>query len=127
MKKLLQQKEGQCFDRKSILVEPKALAVSVVAFANADGGTILIGLESGPESGPESIFCKSLALLHSGALSKSELAVALGHKSISGKLNLRIRQMLDGGLIERTLPEKPNSRLQKYRLTPRGRAMLRKE
>ena len=29
---LFQQKEGQCFDRKSILVEPKALAVSLVAF-----------------------------------------------------------------------------------------------
>jgi len=41
---LLQQKEGQCFDRKSILVEPKALAVSLVAFANADGGTILVGV-----------------------------------------------------------------------------------
>ncbi len=33
---LLQQKEGQCIDRKSILVEPMALAVSLVAFANAE-------------------------------------------------------------------------------------------
>ena len=41
---LFQQKEGQCFDRKSILVEPKALAISLVAFANADGGTILVGV-----------------------------------------------------------------------------------
>lgn len=86
-----------------------------------------LGAESGLESGLESIIRKSLALLNSGALSRSELAAALGHKSISGKLNLRIRQMLDGGLIERTIPEKPNSRLQKYRLTQCGRAMLGKE
>lgn len=42
--KMLHQKEGQCFERKSILVEPKALAVPLVAMANADGGIILIGV-----------------------------------------------------------------------------------
>lgn len=36
--------EKQIFDRKSINIEPKALAISVVAFANADGGTIAIGI-----------------------------------------------------------------------------------
>ncbi len=36
--------EMQIFDRKSIHIEPKALAVTVVAFANADGGTIAIGV-----------------------------------------------------------------------------------
>jgi ATP-dependent DNA helicase RecG len=32
--------------------------------------------------------------------------------------------MLDLGLIEMTIPEKPNSRLQKYRLTDKGRRLL---
>jgi len=32
--------------------------------------------------------------------------------------------MLAAGLIERTLPGKPNSRLQKYRLTAQGRTWL---
>jgi len=36
--------ENQIFDRKSIRIEPKALAIQVVAFANADGGTIAIGI-----------------------------------------------------------------------------------
>ena len=37
-------KEGQTFDCKSIQIEPKALAVPIVAFANADGGVIAIGV-----------------------------------------------------------------------------------
>ena len=37
-------KEGQTFDCKSIQVDPKALAVPIVAFANADGGQIAIGI-----------------------------------------------------------------------------------
>ena len=31
-------KEGQTFDCKSIQIEPKALTIPTVAFANADGG-----------------------------------------------------------------------------------------
>ena len=37
-------KEDQTFDCKSIQIDPKALAITIVAFANADGGTIAIGV-----------------------------------------------------------------------------------
>ena len=37
-------KEDQTFDCKSIQIEPKALSVPIVAFANADGGVIAIGV-----------------------------------------------------------------------------------
>lgn len=37
-------KENQIFDRKSIRVEPKSLATPFVAFANADGGMLAIGI-----------------------------------------------------------------------------------
>jgi len=37
-------KEDQTFDCKSIQNEPKALAITIVAFANADGGDIAIGV-----------------------------------------------------------------------------------
>lgn len=37
-------KEDQTFDCKSIQIEPKALAIPIVAFANADGGVIAIGI-----------------------------------------------------------------------------------
>jgi ATP-dependent DNA helicase RecG len=36
--------EDQTFDCKSIQIDPKALAVPIVAFANADGGVIAIGV-----------------------------------------------------------------------------------
>ena len=41
---ILSEKESQTFEVKSIQVEPKALAIPIVAMANADGGTLVIGL-----------------------------------------------------------------------------------
>ncbi len=37
--------EGQTFDRKSARIDPKGLAVVLVAMANADGGSVAIGIE----------------------------------------------------------------------------------
>ena len=36
--------EGQTFDCKSAKIEPKALAVPIVAMVNADGGMLAIGI-----------------------------------------------------------------------------------
>lgn len=41
---ILFRKEDQTFDCKSIQIDPKALAITIVAFANADGGDIAIGV-----------------------------------------------------------------------------------
>lgn len=41
---ILFRKEDQTFDCKSIQIDQKALAISIVAFANADGGVIAIGV-----------------------------------------------------------------------------------
>ncbi len=77
--------------------------------------------------GPESIFERVIKELLVGARSKSELAIALGHRSVSGKLNERIREMVADGLIEYTIPDKPTSRLQKYCLTEKVRKLLKKK
>ena len=45
IKDLQQEPEGQQFDRKSFRIDSKALAVIMVAFANADGGDVVIGIE----------------------------------------------------------------------------------
>ncbi len=44
IQEIISRKEDQTFDCKSIQIEPKALAVPIVAFANADGGVIAIGV-----------------------------------------------------------------------------------
>ena len=37
--------EFQVFDRKSVRIDAKALAITIIAFANADGGRIAIGVD----------------------------------------------------------------------------------
>ena len=80
--------------------------------------------ESQPESRPESMDIRILKLLSAGEQSKVEISAALGQRGISGQLNHVIRYLIEDESIERTIPDKPQSRLQKYRLTDKGRAAL---
>ena len=66
---------------------------------------------------PEFIRDRVLHVLATDSLSKAEISRKLGQKDVSGPLNTVIRKLRQEGLIEYTIPEKPNSRLQKYRLT----------
>ena len=61
-----------------------------------------------------------LALLVDGPMAKSAIARGLGHRSVSGGLNRVTRRLLRDGLVEYTLPEKPNSSRQQYRITAPG-------
>ena len=80
--------------------------------------------ESGPEWQPESLEARVLVLLAAGPLSKAALSAGLGHKEISGHLNRVIRLLLAEQTVEQAVPDKPNSRLQKYRLSDKGAALL---
>ena len=44
---ILSREEGQTFDRKSVRIKPKDLAVTMIAFANADGGDSVVGITDG--------------------------------------------------------------------------------
>jgi ATP-dependent DNA helicase RecG len=82
-------------------------------------------LESQPESRPESdLATRIIRCLLEGECSKSALAERLGHKTVSGELNKQVRLLLEKSFIEQSIPEKPNSRLQKYRLTSIGRKSI---
>ncbi len=57
-------------------------------------------------------------------MGKAQLSEAMGQKAISGQLNKVIRVLVADQTIEPTIPDKPTSRLQKYRLTEKGRRLL---
>lgn len=80
--------------------------------------------DSRPESQPESLDVRVLQILRGQTASKAELSGLLGQKEVSGQLNKVVRELLAAGLIAYTIPDKPNSRLQKYRLTDEGRERL---
>jgi ATP-dependent DNA helicase RecG len=58
-----------------------------------------------------------LSLLQKRPLSKGEIAKQLGHHAVSGRLKKVLVKLFARGVIEYTVPEKPNSRLQKYKIT----------
>ena len=45
LEEIISKEEKQVFDRKSADIDAKALAITIVAFANADGGDIAIGID----------------------------------------------------------------------------------
>jgi ATP-dependent DNA helicase RecG len=75
--------------------------------------------QSGAQLGAQS--AEILKALGSGPLSASELVDKLGLKGKTGAFKRSLQELMDKGLTEFTIPGKPNSRLQKYQLTEKGR------
>jgi hypothetical protein len=59
------------------------------------------------------------------AADRESLQQALGFKARKNFRLLYLVPAMESGLIEMTIPDKPNSRLQKYRLTEKGRKFLK--
>ena len=56
--------------------------------------------------------------------SKASLLDAAGLANAYLNYKRHIQPLIADGWLEMTIPDKPNSRLQKYRLTPKGRSLL---
>ena len=55
----------------------------------------------------------------------SEITEFLGMSRVYGNIARCLNALLDDKLIELTIPEKPRSRLQKYRITRKGRQVAK--
>ena len=97
-----------------------------VTFERHVAATEQVGEHERLESGLESqTSVQVLNALVDQPLKRSEIARSLGHEKISGAVNRAVKELLSKELIKYTIPEKPNSRLQKYRLTEKGRHVTR--
>jgi len=92
---------------KPIVVPPRAQS-------GVESGQVVKGAQSGAQSNhlPE----LALLALSDTPLSSSELVSILGLQSKTGAFKRAMKELLQKGLIGYTIPEKPNSRLQKYRI-----------
>jgi len=59
--------------------------------------------------------------------SSKELLAVAGYSSRTGNFKKGFQFLLEAGFLEMTIPDKPNSRYQKYRLTGKGKTMLEKQ
>jgi len=105
------------------------LIVTFKAQMIAGGETEVAGAQSEAQwrAQSEAQSIRVLDVLSRDALSARALAEALGLRSKTGALKRTLNELLGEGLIEYTLPDKPNSRLQKYRLTNKGRSLITKQ
>jgi hypothetical protein len=81
----------------------------------------------GPDKYPTSTRQVLEALAHAGgALGRADLQSAAALRDREHFVNEHLRPLLAGGLIEPTIPDRPRSSKQRYRLTYAGRALLAK-
>lgn len=79
-------------------------------------------VESGVGSEPLKI--QILHLLKEKEHSKKEMAISFGRKKTYRHLDETVRSLVEAQMIVYTIPDKPQSRLQEYRLTDKGRKQL---
>ncbi len=78
-----------------------------------------VGTKSAPSRHQVEILRKSLS-----AQPMTELMAVAGRKDRTKFRNQVLRPLLDAGWIEMTIPDKPTSRMQRYRITAAGREVL---
>jgi len=83
---------------------------------------ILNTIESSNSLGTPQV--KELLFALKGEMSRDELQLALSLQDRKSFTARYLKPALNAGLIEMTIPEKPNSRFQKYRLASRNQKII---
>ena len=89
---------------------------------------VVLGPRSGPKKRvqdftPASVVDRVILALQDSDLGSAGIARAIGQRSLSGRLKIRIKSLLEDRIIERTFPDNLHNRHQKYRLTVKGRTL----
>ena len=66
------------------------------------------------------VFIAVLRVLGGKMLSRKEIFASIGMNGDSRSFKRNIEPLITGGFVEMTVPDKSNSKLQKYRLTDKG-------
>lgn len=114
---------------------PKSVFETLAAFANTEGGWLVLGVSQQGEhieivgvSEPDKLQSDLLSVLHADGKVNHDIQLTAHRYQQDGKiLHFRahsLQKAIALGLIEMTLPEKPRSRLQRYRLTAAGQRLL---
>jgi hypothetical protein len=85
------------------------------------------GQVGGQDEGQAALSAKEIAMLQAcldDAVPAEALSAAAGHSSRTGHFKRWLNRLLHGGLLEMTVPDKPRSPAQRYRLTEKGQAAL---
>ena len=83
--------------------------------------------QEGSQEGQAALSAKEIAMLRAclvGAVPAETLSATVGHSSRTGHFKRWLKSLLSGGFLEMTLPDKPTSPAQQYRLTDKGRAAV---
>ena len=128
IEEILACKECQTFDCKSIQIAPKALAIPIVAMANADGGVLAIGVSDKKMAAEWTIdrpstaqVEKLLAVMNDDYIDVAEMMKLCGIVRRKTMQDSYIAPALTDGSIERKYPEQPNHPKQMYRLTEKAK------
>ena len=79
------------------------------------------------QEGQAALSAKEITMLQAcldGAVSAETLSAAVGHSSRTGYFKRWLKYLLTGGFLEMTVPDRPTSPAQKYRLTDQGRTAI---
>ena len=101
-------------------------SVSVVVSRPEAGWSVTTSADQVTNQVTDQVTSEVLRLLSvmQGDMSRAEIQEKLGLKHLPHLRDAYLNPALDQGLIEMTLPDKPRSRLQKYRLTAAGQTRL---